>query len=80
MVATQRDRVVKGFDHQDVAQQMLKRAQEAFLVLDQAAGFKSVMIDRKKLLVKDLAVKPATPCTKKLTPVAKPAKTLKPQR
>jgi hypothetical protein len=50
------------------------------VVLDQVAGFKSVMIDRKKLLIKDLVVKPATPCTKKLTPVAKPTKTPKPQR
>jgi hypothetical protein len=50
------------------------------VIIEKAAGFKSIMIDRKKLLVKTLALKPATPCTKTL-PINKPAKPVaKPQR
>jgi hypothetical protein len=49
------------------------------VVIEQAGGFKSLMINRKKIIVQNLATKATTPCTKTL-PVAKPTKALKPQR
>jgi hypothetical protein len=50
------------------------------VIIEKAAGFKSILIDRKKILVKSLATKAAAPCTKVL-PAPKPAKPVaKPQR
>jgi hypothetical protein len=50
------------------------------VVIGQAAGFRSITIDRKQLLVKDLAVKKSTPCSKILSPAAKPSQPQPPRR
>ncbi len=50
------------------------------VIIGQAAGFRSLTIDRKQLLVKDLAIKKSTPCTKVLSAVAKPAQSQQPPR